>query len=38
MSIAFVVLNLEGGQIDPPRGLTVFRNSHGGIGLTDIGR
>ena len=33
MSIAFVVLKLEGGQIDPPPGVTGSRNSPGGIGL-----
>ena len=33
MSIAFVVLKLEGGQIDPPSGVTGSRNSPGGIGL-----
>ena len=33
MSIAFVVLKLEGGQIDPPQGGTGSRNSQSGIGL-----
>ena len=33
MSIAFIVLKLEGGQIDPPPGVTGSRNSPGGIGL-----
>ena len=34
MSIAFVVLKLEGGgQIDPSQGVTGSRNSQGGIGL-----
>ena len=33
MSIAFVVLKLEGGQIDPPLGVTGSRNSPEGIGL-----
>ena len=32
MSIAFLVLKLEGGQIDPP-GVTGSRNSPVGIGL-----
>ena len=36
MSIAFVVLKLEGGQIDPPQGVTGTRNSHGGIGLNRV--
>ena len=36
MSVAFVVLKLEGGsQIDPPQGVTGSRNSQGGIGLTE---
>ena len=33
MSIAFVVLKLEGGQIDPPQGVAGSRNSQGGIWL-----
>ena len=33
MSIAFVVLKLEGGQIDPPQGVTGSSNSQGRIGL-----
>ena len=33
MSIAFLVLALEGGQIDPPHRITGSRNSQGGIGL-----
>ena len=33
MSIAFVVLKLEGSQIDPPQGVSGFRNSQGEIGL-----
>ena len=37
MSIAFVVLKLEGGgQLDPFQGVTGSRNSQGGIGLTGI--
>ena len=36
MSIAFVVFKLEGCQIDPPQGVTGFRNSQGGIGLSFI--
>ena len=35
MSIAFVVLKLEGGQIDPPQGVTGSKSSKGGIGLRD---
>ena len=34
MSKAFVVLKLEGGQIDPLPGVTGYRNSPGGIGLS----
>ena len=34
MSIASVVLKLEGGQIDPSPGVTGFGNSQGGIGLS----
>ena len=33
MSIAFLVLKLVGGQIDPPQGVTGSRNSQGEIGL-----
>ena len=33
MLIAFVVLKLEGVEIDPPHGVTGSRNSQGGIGL-----
>ena len=37
MSIAFVPLKLEGGQIDPLPGVTGSRNSPGGIGLKPCG-
>ena len=33
MSIAFVVLKLDGGKIDPPKGVTGSRYKQGGIGL-----
>ena len=33
MSIAFVILKLDGSQIDPPQGVIGFRNSKGAIGL-----
>ena len=36
MSIAFVVLKLEGGQIDPPTGVTGSRNSPGRTGLRPV--
>ena len=36
MAIAFLVLKLEGGQIDPPSGVIGSRNSTGGIGFMQI--
>ena len=38
MTIAYVVLKLKVGQIDPPPGVTGSRNSPGGIGLRARGR
>ena len=35
MPIAFEVWKLEGGQIDPPKGVTGSRNSQSGIGLSN---
>ena len=36
MSVAFVVLKLEGGSNRPPQGVTGSRNSQGGIGFNLI--